>query len=410
MKIKSHIRLISIIAVLVIILITILIGLYFIPAHQQNPAAPRVKPHVAYKINIDSLDITYGEVGKNQHLSHLLSDHVSGQMIERIGRETRNVFDVRKIRAGNRFARITSRDSLKKTLYFIYEINSIDFLVYDFRDSLRAYTDKKKVTRLTKVAQGTIRTNLWNAFTENRLDVNLGLSLSEVYAWTVDFYGLQKGDGFKVVYDELFVDNSPVGIDRIHGAIFRSNNHDYYAIYFDQPGNTGYFDLQGESLRRAFLKAPLKFSRISSKFTASRKHPILKISRPHYGVDYAAPRGTPVVALGDGRVTELGWHGGYGRFIGIRHNSVYTTTYAHLSGYAKGLKKGSHVKQGELIGYVGSSGLSTGPHLDFRVYKNGTPTNPLKMESPASEPISKVNLEKFRKAAAVMKQKLDSIR
>lgn len=410
MKIKSPIRLISIIAVLVVIIIVTLIALFFIPFEQQVSPKIGKKPHLAYKINIDSLEINYGVVAKNQHLSHLLSNHVSDQLIERIGRETRDVFDVRKIREGNRYALITTKDSVKRTLYFIYELNAIDFLVYDFRDSLRAYTDKKRVTKLTKVAQGTIQTNLWNAFTENRLDVNLGLSLSEVYAWTVDFYGLQKGDGFKVVYDELFVDNSPVGIDRIQGAIFRSNNHDYYAVYFDQPGNVGYYDLEGESLRRAFLKAPLKFSRISSKFTGSRKHPILKIRRPHYGVDYAAPRGTPVVALGDGRVTELGWHGGYGRFVGIRHNSVYTTTYAHFSGYAKGLKRGDHVKQGELIGYVGSSGLSTGPHLDFRVYKNGSPTDPLKMESPASEPISKVNLEKFKKVATEMKHTLDSIK
>lgn len=408
---KPSLRFISIIALIVVVMAVIVtMALFVITKGKSHSDVPLNKPHLAYKINIDSLEIDYGKVGENQHLSSLLSKYISGQMIDRIGKETRTVFDVRKLKAGNRFARISSRGAEKRTLYFIYEINAIDFVVYDLRDSLRVYTDKKKVTRLTRTAQGTIKTSLWNCFTENRLDVNLGLALSDVYAWTVDFYGLQKGDGFKVIYDELFVDNSPVGVDRIHGAIFTSNGKDFYAIYFDQPGNEGYYDLAGASLRRSFLKAPLKFSRISSRFTASRKHPILRISRPHFGVDYAAPRGTPVVALGDGRVTELGWHGGYGRFIGIRHNSVYSSTYAHLSGYAKGLKAGSQVKQGELIGYVGSSGLSTGPHLDFRVYKNGQPTNPLRMESPATEPVSKANLEKFRKAVALIKPKLDSIR
>lgn len=408
---KPSIRYFTIIALVVVVIAVIITMMLIFITKDKSPINVTVsKPHLAYKINIDSLDISYGKVGENQHLSSLLSNYISGQKIDIIGKETRGVFDVRKIRTGNRYARISAKDSSKRLLYFVYEINNIDFVVYDFRDSLKAYTDKKKVTRLMSTAQGTIKTSLWNCFTENRLDVNLGLSLSEVYAWTVDFYGLQKGDGFKVVYDELFVDNSPVGIDRIHGAVFTSNGRDYYAVYFDQPGNEGYYDFEGASLRRSFLKAPLKFSRISSKFTASRKHPILRISRPHFGVDYAAPRGTPVVSLGDGRITELGWHGGYGRFIGIRHNSVYTSTYAHLSGYAKGLKAGSQVKQGDLIGYVGSSGLSTGPHLDFRVYKNGKPTDPLRLESPATDPVSKANMEKFRKAVAVIKPKLDSIK
>jgi len=393
-----------------VVLITIMVTalLLILPRKTFPPPKPVIKPHLAYRINIDSLEIAYGKIGENQNLSSLLSTYISGAMIDRIARETNHVFDVRKFRSGHHYARIMSK--AHKTCYFIYEINEIDFVVYDFRDSLRVYTDKKRVTRLSRTAEGTIKSSLWNCIVENRLDINLGLSLSEVYAWTVDFYGLQKGDGFKVIYDELFVDNSPVGIDRIQGAIFRSSGRDYYAVYFNQPGNEGYYDLTGQSLRRSFLKAPLKFSRISSRFTASRMHPILRIARPHFGVDYAAPTGTPVVALGDGRVTEVGWHGGYGRYISIRHNSVYLTTYAHLSGYAGGIRAGTAVKQGELIGYVGSSGLATGPHLDFRVYKNGTPIDPLHMESPTADPITKANLEKFKKIAIPLKAILDSIR
>ncbi len=408
---KPSLRLYSVITGITVLMVVFLVTLFLVfPKKSFPPARPAVKPHLAYKINIDSLDISFGTLGINQHLSALLSPFISSQVIEKIGKETRQVFDVRKLKAGNRYARISAKDSTRRTLYFIYEINDIDFVVYDFRDSLRAYCDKKKVTRLRRSAMGTIKTSLWNCFTENRLDVNLGMGLSDVYAWTVDFYGLQKGDGFKVIYDELFVDNSPIGIDRIYGALFTSNGRSYYAVYFDQPGKEGYFDLSGQSLRRSFLKAPLKFNRISSRYSGARMHPILRIARPHYGVDYAASRGTPIVALGDGRITEVGWHGGYGRFISIRHNSVYTTTYAHLSGYASGIRTGAQVRQGELIGYVGSSGLSTGPHLDFRVYKNNKPTDPLKMESPATDPVPAAGMTRFRKTSEAMKLKLDSIR
>ena len=407
MKKKSFI-LYSIIAVFTLLIIITGIGILLFNQREIPQRIP-VKPaplRLAYKISLDSMDIFYGTVSENQNLSMLLAKYISGSLIDRIAKETSNVFDVRKIKAGNRFARIVSRDTLKRTLYFVYELNPIDFIVYDFRDTLKVYKDKKKVTRIIKTASGTINSSLWNCFVENKLDVNLGLALSDVYAWTVDFYGLQKGDNFKVIYEEVYVEEKMVGIDRILASKFQSSGKDFYAYQFEQSGKGEYFDENGQSLQRSFLKAPLKFSRISSRFSRSRMHPILRIARPHYGVDYSAPRGTPVVALGEGRVNQLGFHGGYGRFISIRHNSVYTTTYAHLSGYAKGLTIGSHVTQGQVIGFVGSSGLSTGPHLDFRVYRNGSPTDPLKMVSPPSKPVDPVNLQKFRQLVAKMNQQL----
>jgi murein DD-endopeptidase MepM/ murein hydrolase activator NlpD len=244
---------------------------------------------------------------------------------------------------------------------------------------------------------------------ENHLDVDLILRMSDVYAWTIDFYGLQKGDDFRVIYEQILVDSIPVSSDRIIAALFRSGNRNFYAFYFEQDNDKGYFDDNGQSLRRSFLKAPLHFSRISSRYSRARMHPILRIVRPHFGVDYSAPRGTPVVALGDGRVSEAGWKGGYGRFISIRHNSVYTSSYAHLSGYAKGIKAGSSVKQGDLIGYVGSSGLSTGSHLDFRVYRNGTPVDPLKIESPPTNPVNQALMAQYRKVVSKWKLELDSL-
>jgi murein DD-endopeptidase MepM/ murein hydrolase activator NlpD len=364
------------------------------------PTAPAVP--IAYGIRIDSMELIYGTVASNQNLSTILAAYIDNSIIDQIAKGTNDIFDVRKIKTGNRFVRFVTKDSLKQTRLFVYEINPIDFVVYDLRDSLKVYREKKKVTRLVKTASGTIKSSLWNCFVENKLDVNLGLALSEVYAWTVDFYGLQKGDHFKVIYEEVFVDSKMIGIDRILASKFHSNDRDFYAYNFEQQGKGAYFDENGQSLQRSFLKAPLKFSRISSRFSRARMHPILRILRPHFGVDYSAPKGTPVVALGNGHVAEAGFKGGYGRFISIRHNSVYMTTYAHLSGYAKGINAGSNVSQGQVIGYVGSSGLATGPHLDFRVYRNGTPIDPLKLESPPSTPVDPKDMARFKQLVAKM--------
>lgn len=366
------------------------------------------KSDSAYNMRLDTMNIIYGKVGNNQNLSSLLGNHVSGQTVDRIAKQTGTVFDVRKVRAGGTYARIISRDSAKRTLFFIYEINPIDFVVYDLRDSVRAYKDKKKVSRNIKEAGGTITSSLWNCFAAQNLDISIGMALSDVYAWTIDFYGLQKGDHFRMIYEEVYVDGRMVGIDKILAAVFHSSGKDFYAFYFEQQGKPAYFDDKGQSLQRSFLKAPLKFSRISSRFSKARRHPILRIVRPHFGVDYSAPKGTPVVALGDGHIDVLGTKGGYGRFISINHNSSYTTTYAHLSGFAKGLRAGSHVAQGEVIGYVGSSGLSTGPHLDFRVYKNGYPVDPLRLESPHAEPVGTNDLKRFYKSVIEYKKQLQA--
>jgi len=398
----------SVTLIFIILTIIILIG-FFIPFSTKNPIISSIpeKKYLVYNLSVDSLDIEYGNIGKNQNLSSILTEHVSAQIIDRIAKGTRELFDVRKIRSGGKYALIKSKDSLKRTLYFIYELNDVDFIVYDFKDSIRVYKDHKKVTKVIKAASGIITSSLWNAFAENKLDVNLGINMADVYAWTVDFYGLQRGDQFKMIYEEYSVEGVVIKTDRILASIFSSSGKNFYAFYFEQAGRGAYFDDNGQSLRRSFLKAPLRFSRISSRFSKSRIHPILRIPRPHFGVDYAAPRGTPVVALGDGRVLEAGWYGGYGRHISIRHNSTYTSSYAHLSKYESGIKSGVWVSQGEVIGYVGSSGLSTGSHLDFRVYKNGNPTDPLKLESPAANPIQLADMVKFKQMVVKMKLELD---
>jgi murein DD-endopeptidase MepM/ murein hydrolase activator NlpD len=227
-------------------------------------------------------------------------------------------------------------------------------------------------------------------------------NMSDIFAWTVDFFGLQKGDNFKVIYEEFFIDGKSLGTGRIYGAQFNRTGSSITAIPFIQDGKESYFDMDGNSLKKAFLKAPLQFSRISSHFSSARMHPILRIVRPHYGVDYAAPIGTEVHAIGDGRVISATNEGGAGRMVKIQHNSIYATGYMHLSSFGSGIRAGAFVKQGDIIGYVGSSGLSTGPHLDFRFYKSGYPVDPLKVDAPPVEPVSDENRIKFEKISSVV--------
>lgn len=240
---------------------------------------------------------------------------------------------------------------------------------------------------MQKSASGIIASNLWNTMTDNDLNPMLAIELSKIYAWTIDFFGIQKGDKFRLLYEEQFVDTVSTGVGPVYAVEFEHMGKNYYAFRFSQDEGFDYFDDKGENLRKAFLKAPLEFSRISSRFSGSRLHPVLKIRRPHHGVDYAAPLGTPVVSIGDGTVIGKGYQGGSGNFVKIRHNAVYTTMYLHLSRFGKGVSTGSRVQQGEVIGYVGSTGLSTGPHLDFRVFMNGTPIDPLKIDAPPGDPV-----------------------
>ena len=302
-----------------------------------------------------------------------------------------SIFDVRKLRAGNPYK--AYYDSLSNDLkYVVYENNRIRRTIFHCADSLAVYTYDFPVQHVTKFADVSISSSLWNDMSKAGSSPALIMKLSDLYAWTVDFFGLQKGDRFRLIYSQTECLGDIISLDTIYFARFTRDSTDLYSVMFDQGDNGNlYWNEKGESMRRAFLKAPLEFKRISSGFSYARKHPVTGQIRAHTAVDYAAPMGTPVVALGDGTVISAGWAGGGGNTIKIRHNSVYTTSYMHLRNFATGIKAGTHVRQGEVIGYVGSTGTSTGPHLDFRVYQNGKAINPLTMESPSSEPIKEEN-------------------
>jgi murein DD-endopeptidase MepM/ murein hydrolase activator NlpD len=330
--------------------------------------------------------------------------------IDKIARKSKSVFDVRKIKSGNKFIIFSALDSVHEARYFVYENSATKYTVYELTDSLNIYQDEKEIQTRLRIAQGVVETSLWNTMVNSGQDPMLALELSDIFAWTIDFFAIQKGDRFRVIYDEQFVDSTSIGIGEIYAVEFDHYGEENYAFIFDQNNRLDYFDEKGKSLRKAFLKAPLKFSRISSRFSNSRMHPVLRIRRPHHGIDYAAPKGTPVMSIGDGTVIARAYQRrGGGKYLKIKHNSVYTTTYMHLNGFAKGVTTGSRVKQGQVIGYVGSTGLATGPHLDFRVHKNGTPVDPLKVKAPPVEPVKEENLERFNTVKDSLMNELQKI-
>lgn len=318
------------------------------------------------------------------------------------------VFDVRTLRVGNKYRAYYSADTLE---YLVYEKDRLRNVVFKCTVPYEVYGTEKPVNVERKYADVTIEHSLWEDMLEEGVSPLLILSLSDIYAWTVDFFGLQKGDRFRVFYDQKVCEGDVISVDTVRYAVFTHAGEDFPMVMFDQgDGGNIYWNEKGESMRKAFLKAPLSYSRISSGFSYARRHPITRKVQPHTGVDYAAPKGTPVMSIGDGVVTSMKNEGAGGNVVRIKHNSVYRTAYLHLSRFASGLKPGKRVRQGEVIGYVGSTGRSTGPHLDFRVWKNDSPINPLKMDSPPAEPVKAGFRTEFEKAVAECHQMSDTLK
>ena len=363
----------------------------------ETDSIATVKPKTLYEIPIDGYKICLDKIPDGASLSTILNKYgVSAATIDRLAKQSKNVFDVKRIRGGNYYSTFQRNDSIGTLDYFVYEINTRDYVVYGFEnDSITICTGSKMVTTRRRMDSARIESSLWNAMIERKMSPALTMELSEIFAWSIDFFALQQGDCFKVIYDEEFVDSTMIGTGRIWGAWFEHSGKRYYAIPFEQKERITYWDENGNSLRKNLLKAPLKYSRISSRFSNSRLHPVLRIRRPHHGVDYAAPSGTPVMAVADGVVTSRGYTKGGGNTLKIRHSQGLASGYLHLRGFARGIAVGSRVSQGDIIGYVGSTGISTGPHLDFRIWRNGTPIDPLKVPSTPTEPVSKASFERF---------------
>lgn len=345
-------------------------------------------PSVEYGLLVDSFQVFEGRVGRNEFLADILGRHnVPYKDIHQLSILSEGVFNLRKMRRGNPYKLFSKKDSSSTLQCMVYEISKADYVVFDFRDSINVYRGQKPIRTEVKTSSGVIEHSLYVTMQENDINILVALELSDVYAWQIDFFRLQKGDKFRVIYEEQFIESISVGVRRILAASFEHGSKNFYGIWFNQD-EPDYFDEEGNSLRKQFLKAPLKFSRISSGYSGRRFHPVLKRYRSHLGVDYAAPRGTPIRATGDGTIVESGYKSGNGKYIKIKHNSAYTTGYLHMSRKAPGMKRGVRVNQGQVIGYVGSTGLASGPHLCFRFWKNGHQVNPLTIDVPPSKPVS----------------------
>ncbi|MBE6240739.1 MAG: metalloendopeptidase [Bacteroidales bacterium] len=366
----------------------------------------------------DTLAMKEGTVQKGQFFSNLLTSlGMSYSESYDLTQACDTIFDVRTLRVGNAYKAYFSEHqsdspgTVSRLEYLVYDKDRMNQVVFDCQPPYAVWNYQKPIEYVERYADVTISSSLWNDMLAADISPLLILNLSDIYAWTIDFFGLQKGDRFKVLYQEKLCDGEVVAVDTVRYAVFSHGGTEFPAIMFDQKdGGNLWWNEKGESMRKAFLKAPLQYSRISSGFTYARKHPITRKVQPHTGVDYAAPTGTPVMTIGDGEVIERGYKGAGGNTVKIRHNSIYTTAYLHLSKYAAGLKVGDRVKQGDVIGYVGSTGRSTGPHLDFRVWKNGTPINPLTMDSPPAEPIGEDNMPAFNSVKGMYEAQIDAIK
>ena len=363
-----------------------------------------------YGFNVDSFKVVGDKIRKNQFFSDLITSHgISYSMMNKMVKQGKDIFDVRKLRAGRDYTVFEKKDSTELAQIFVYEIDKVNYIVYDLRDSLKIYSAKKPIKIESREASGIINSSLYLSLEKQGYNPELAITLSEVYAWSIDFYHIQKGDRFKVIYDEIVVDGESIGIKRIKAAYFEHFKKPYYAIQFSQNGQSEYYDKDNRSLRRQFLKAPVKFSRISSRFTMKRFHPVQKRNKPHLGTDYAAPKGTPIYSTANGTVTHAKYNRYNGNYVKVKHNSVYTTQYLHMSKIKKGIRPGSKIKQGDIIGFVGSSGLATGPHVCYRFWKNGRQVDPYKQKLPKSKPIKKANLSRYTEIKEKVINELEEI-
>lgn len=370
-----------------------------------------VSPTCLYGVEIDSLAVQEAVIEANESLSDLLAPYnVSAADIYQVTTLPKELFDVRRLRANKPYTVIYQPDSLPMARSFVYHPNPIDYVALHFGDSIWVERGQNPVDTVEHQLGGVIESSLYQSVVAQGGTPQLVNELAEVYAWLIDFFGLQKGDRYKLIYTTYAVNGQAAGFGEIKAASFTHLGREHLAICYDQGEGREYFDECGQSLRKTFLKAPLRYSRISSHFSYSRLHPILKIRRPHLGVDYAAPKGTPVVSVGDGVVIKVAYSGGAGRMVRIRHHNHFETAYLHLAGYGPGVEPGTQVKQGQVIGYVGSSGLSTGPHLDFRFYQNSRPIDPLKVDPPSANPIMPAHEQPYQQHLARWADRLDQVR
>ncbi len=400
------------------VLFLIGVSVFFVSCKDDKPEEPNnytiLKTEVEqsinmkYGVNLEDYIIQTDSVRKNDYLSTILEKYgVSYQVVDQIAKNYKEVFDIRKIRPNRPYHVLFEKNQKDSAKYFVYENSEENYVFFALRDSIYVHKGSHPITYKVKEASGVINSSLSMTMQNENLPVALALELSDIYAWTIDFYRLQKGDFFKVIYEEKYIEDQPIGLGKIIAADFNHGGEDFYSYLFTNDSVPSYFDEHGGSLKKSFLKSPLKFSRISSRYSKRRFHPVLKRFKSHLGTDYAAPTGTPILAVGDGTVIESRYKRNNGNYVKIRHNSTYTTQYLHMS--KRLVKVGQVVRQGQTIGLVGSTGLATGPHVCFRFWKNGAQVNHLKEKFPPSTPVKPENMEEYKAVIDSLSKKVDSI-
>jgi murein DD-endopeptidase MepM/ murein hydrolase activator NlpD len=350
-----------------------------------------VKPIIKYGLDISDFIIENHVIKQNELFSDILSEYKVGfNTINFLANQSRDIFNIRKMRVGNNCALLCQKtDSGLVAKKMIYEESKVDYVVFNLDDSLYIYRAQNNIERKRMEVSGIIRSSLYETLDENDLNPALAVRMSDIFAWSVDFYKIQQGDKFKIIFDQDFVNGKSINVGEIQAIVFNNGGKDFYAFYYekDKEHEGDYYDEQGNSMKKMFLKAPVKFSRISSGYSLNRFHPVTKEWKAHLGTDYAAPYGTPILATADGVIEEAQFKIFNGNYVKIRHNGEYKTQYLHMSKIGKGIRPGVRVKQGSIIGYVGSIGLATGPHVCYRFWKDGSQVDPLKQKLTFAEPL-----------------------
>jgi len=362
----------------------------------------------AFGIEATGYRVKEQAIRPNQTFSDLVQPHgISPQLIHQIATDEalREVFDVRRIRAGRTMH--VYRDSTDSAQLLVYEQDQINYVTIDLRDGIAATEGTRDVDTRQRTVHGVIESSPYRALQRAGASPHLAVQLANVLAWQVDFYRIQRGDQFTIVYEQDYIDDEPVRLGRILATRFEHAGRAHTALFYAHSEGTDYFNEDGESMRKAFLRAPLEYSRISSRYSRNRTHPVHGRNVPHLGTDYAAPTGTPIRATGAGTVVRAGYTRGNGNYVKIRHNSTYSTQYLHMSGFASGISRGTRVEQGEVIGYVGQTGLATGPHLCYRFWKNGQQVDPFRLEFPSGDPVPEADQEGFEQQKARLMAALD---
>lgn len=347
----------------------------------------------------------------NQFVGQILTDNgISYSLVAKLEEKAKDVFDVRNIRAGKRFHLVKKDSCSDNALAFIYEPNPLRYVIYDFSDSVDVKVIEKDYSLIVETASGEIKSSLWQSMTDQGINPGVIDLMEDALASSVSFYHTKKGDKFKVIYERKYIDGEPVSLGKMLGAYYQNKYGDYYSVYYENDLYTGFYDMEGRPSKKTFLKSPIKGSaRISSRYNLRRLHPIKLRRIPHLGTDYAAPYGTPIMAVADGVITKAAYSKNNGRYVKMRHDGTYETQYLHMQRFAKGIRPGINVSQGATIGYVGSTGLATGPHVCFRFWKNRRQIDHLRENFPPAEPMAEDELPVYFELRDSVRTMLDQI-